>query len=134
MHHLSARCAAILDVAATDIVPELAAASPERWDAFHAIVDLALEERPRGVRRQFAVFLLALALLPLGRFGAPYRRLAAERRRRVLQWLQDRAPGRLRQGFWGLKTLVFMGYYSQGAVAGELAYRPSFSGNEHLHA
>ncbi len=134
MLHLNSRCAAILDAVATDIVPELATADAERWEAFHAIVDLALAERPPQVRRQFAAFLSVLNLLPLARFGAPFPRLAAARRRRVLQWLQDRAPARLRQGMWGLKTLVFMGYYSQGAVAPELSYCPSFSGNEHLHA
>ena len=41
---------------------------------------------------------------------------------------------KLASGFWGLKTIVFMGYYSQDAVAPMIGYTPSFAGNESLHA
>lgn len=134
MNHLNDRAARVLDEVAACIVPELAAADPATRALLREVIDEALSERAPGVRRQFATFLSLLHLLPLLRWGSSFEGLDAARRRRYLLWLQDRAPSLLRKGFWGLKTLVFMGYYSQAAVAPSISYTPSFAGNEKLHA
>lgn len=134
MVHLSARTVAALDALARVIVPELDAADGDSWRRFHAVIDEALGDRPPRLRRQFAVFLGLVHVLAVARHGRPFARLAPEQQAALLMWLQDRAPSLLRKGFWGLKTLVFMGYYAQGEVAATLGYAPSFSGNERLHA
>lgn len=114
------------------IVPEVAALDEAGRARFRDIVAEALRLRPESVRRQFRLFLTVVRLLPVVRAGAPFTRLSATRQDAFLAWLQDRAPGRLRQGFWGLRTLVCMGYYGQTEVAPSLSYTPSFSGNEML--
>jgi hypothetical protein len=40
----------------------------------------------------------------------------------------------LRVGVWGLKTLIFMGYYGQPVIAARTGYTPSLDGNEVLRA
>lgn len=134
MTHLAPAAEAMLDAAARLIVPELASADEATWQRFHATVDDALGEREPGVRRQFAVFLRLLDLLAVVRFGRLLEKLDVAKQQRLLSWLQDASPSLLRKGFWGLKTLVFMGYYAQPDVAASLGYRPSFDGNERLHA
>ena len=124
----------ILKVFASRIVPESAALDAAGRARFHAIVAEALAERPSGVQRQFRTFLSLLRLTPLLRFGATFERLAPERQDAVLRWFQDDAPSLLRKGLWGLKTIVFMGYYAQTQVTESLSYTPTFSGNEKLHA
>ena len=134
MKHLNERAVRILDAVAGRVVPELATLDDAALDRFHTVIDDALSERAPWVRRQFASFLMLLRILPVARFGSTFESLGADRQRRFLAWLQDRAPSLLRKGFWGLKTLVFMGYYSQAAVAPAISYTPSFAGNEKLHA
>jgi hypothetical protein len=68
------------------------------------------------------------------RFGRPFDRLAPARQDAVLRWFQDAPVRRLRQGFWGVKTLIYMGYYLRADIGAEIAYHPSRSGNDRLHA
>ena len=72
--------------------------------------------------------------LPLFRWGTSFERLSGPRQDRVLRWLQDAPLTKLRAGFWGLKTLVFMGYYGQPELWPELPYEQLLDGNEALHA
>lgn len=116
------------------IVPPLAGLDGDGHARCRAIIAAALAERPPGVRRQIRLFLSLVRLAPLLRWVTTFERLPAHRQEKFLRWLQDDAPGRLRQGFWGLKTIVFMGYYGQGELGPRLAYTPSRSGNEKLHA
>ena len=109
---------------------EFDAAGRER---FAAIVGKALAERPTALRRQFALFLSLLRWAPLLRFGATFERLAPTAQDAVLRWLLDAPAAKLRGGFWGLRALVFMGYYGQPETWGAIGYAPSFAGNERLH-
>src|SRR6266571_1461118 len=82
---------------ATSVVPEASQLGAAEWAAFEAIVARALAARPARTRRQVALFLTLLDWLPLLRYG---RRL-----------------------FWGIRTLVLMGYYGRPAAAAAIGYR-----------
>lgn len=123
-----------LEDVAGDLVPAMKGADTDTRRLFREIVDRALAARPEGVRRQFGTFLVVLRLAPVARFGSAYPRLDAEHRRRVLTSFQDCPVSLLRKGFWGLKALVFMGYYAQPATAPRIHYEPSFDGLAGLDA
>lgn len=91
-------------------------------------------DRPPGVRRQFALFLKVMRLMPLLRFGRAFDRIPPDRQDRVLRWLEDCPVMKLRQGFWGLKALIFMGYYGQPEVWTEVGYAPEFDSRAALDA
>ncbi len=115
------------------IVPAATTLDAAGRSRFTAIVSRALSGRPRSIRRQFGLFLAILRWVPLLRFGATFDRLTAQRQDAVLRWLMDAPLGKLRGGLWGLRALVFMGYYGQPEVWPGLGYAPSFDGNERLH-
>jgi hypothetical protein len=125
--------AALLAVARR-IAPPLAELDAAGVARFEVIVQQALAHRPPGVQRQFRLLLKAVSLLAIVRHGAPFSRLGSDRQDGLLRFLQDGPSRRLRVGFWGLKTLVFMGIYGQTEIAPRLAYAPSSRGNEHLRA
>ena len=118
---------------ATRVVPGVAEFDAAGRERFAAIVGKALAERPAALRRQLALFLTVLRWAPLLRFGATFDRLAPARQDAVLRWLLDAPAAKLRGGFWGLRALVFMGYYGQLETWGTIGYAPSFAGNERLH-
>ncbi len=130
---LSSRQWTFLWTVAERVVPETSRLDPEGRERFEAIVGKALADRPPSVRRQFGLFLRLVRWAPLLRFGAPFHRLAPGRRDAVLRWLMDAPVARLRGGFWGLRALVFMGYYGRPEAWPEVRYTPSFDGNERLH-
>jgi hypothetical protein len=104
------------------------------WARFEAIIDSALAERPPGVRRQIGTFLNLIRIGPALRWGRTFDGLDDRRRDAWLRWLQDGPIGLFRQGFWGLKTLLFMGYYGQCEVWTEIGYAPLFDARGRLGA
>ncbi len=104
------------------------------WARFEAIVDSALAGRPSGVRRQIGTFLVLIRVVPVLRWGRTFDRLDGERCDAWLRWLQDGPLGLFRQGFWGLKALIFMGYYGQAEVWPEVGYAPLFDARGRLGA
>ncbi len=114
------------------IVPELSGLDAAGEARFRAIIDEGLAARPPEVRRQLGLFLKLLRWLPVLRYGAPFERLPPARQDAVLAWFHDCPSSRLRQGFWGLKTLIFMGYYGRAEAGAGIGYAPSFTGNERL--
>lgn len=116
------------------LVPPLGKLSQEEQGRFRRLIADALAERPSAVQRQFRLFLAVLRWAPLVRWGRPFHRLKGAQQDRFLRWLQDDAPGRLRQGMWGLKTIVYMGYYGQSELGPRFGYTPVREGNEKLHA
>jgi hypothetical protein len=105
-------------VAAT-VVPEAAALDENAWLALEYIIGDALEARPAGLRRQLLLFLRAIDLLPIFRYGRTFQGLDSARRNQFLLGLQDSPLLLVRRGFWGLRTLIFMGYYGRA----ETGYR-----------
>ena len=128
MKSLSDKHAAFLMVVATTITPEVASLDAEGRSRMAAIIDAALQNRDATTRRQLGTFLSAIRLAPVVRFGRPFDRLDGCRREAVLRWFESCPVALLRSGFWGLKVLVFMGYYGQPDIAAEIGYAPSFDG------
>ncbi len=108
---------------AETVVPEAASLRPEAWRELEAVVESALASRPETMRRQFVLFLRLIEYLPLVRHFRRFSHLSADRRTTVLHGLESSRHLLVRRGFWGVRTLVFMGYYTRDDVQGALGYR-----------
>ncbi len=75
------------------------------------------------MRRQVLMFVGLLDWLPIFRHRRRLRSLDPERRLRFLEAVQDSRLTLLRRGVWGLRTLVFMGYYARPTVHATIDYR-----------
>ena len=113
---------------ATTIVPELSAADDDVWRRAEAIIADGLSARPAAMVRQLTLFIRIVNWLPMARYLRPFTALDDDRRRRFLSALENAPLLPIRRGVWGLRTLVFMGYYGQDDVQAELGYRASPSG------
>ncbi|MBM3266753.1 MAG: hypothetical protein FJZ01_03805 [Candidatus Sericytochromatia bacterium] len=103
-------------------------------DAALAIFHEAIGKRPPALRRQVGVFLNLLRWLPALRHGKPFERLSEDQHVAVLTWFQSAPVALFRKGFWGVKALVYMGYYGRPELGPEIGYRPSPGGNDLLRA
>ncbi len=121
-------------VLARRIVPEVVELDERGMAHFRTIIDRALGERPDEVRKKFATFLGVLRWAPVLRYLSPFDRLTIRRQDAVLRWFEGAPIGLLRQGLWGLKSMVFMGYYGRTDVWEEIGYEPSFDSLERLDA
>lgn len=108
---------------ATTVVPETEALDPGGWSALEQVVERALSTRPERLRRQVALFLRVIDLLPMVTHRSRFTHLAAPARTAVLGRLERSPLLLVRRGFWGLRTLVMMGYYTQPEVIARLGYR-----------
>jgi hypothetical protein len=106
--------------------------STEEVQAFFAAVRRTLGARPRALQLQFALFLSVVRWLPALRYGGPIERLSPEDQDAALRWFQSAPIGLLRKGFWGLKTIVYLGYYGQPEIAARLGWKPAKDGNAYL--
>ncbi|MCC7131842.1 MAG: hypothetical protein IT352_04315 [Gemmatimonadales bacterium] len=114
--------------AAVAFVPELARAPDPVWDRLEATIGQALAARPARMVRQLRLFVAGLDWLSRLRHGRGLAGLDLERRVAFLQRF-ERSPALLvRRGVWGLRTLVFMGYYTQAEVMTTVGYRASPEG------
>ncbi len=114
------------------IVPETARLDSAGEDEFRAIISNALAARPAAVRRQIGILLKILRWAPVLRYGRPLERLAPASQDAALAWFQDGPVKLLRKGIWGLKAMVFMGYYGRAAGAQAVGWNPSLEGNSEL--
>lgn len=115
-------------VIAATVVPATASLDEAGWRALETIVEHALAERPARMRRQLVVFIRLIDLLALARHRRRFRSLDEARRVRVLDGLQDSPVLLLRRGFWGLRTLIYMGWYAQPRTAERIGYRGHLRG------
>ena len=134
MKSLSQEKAEFLQVLAARIVPETAELDSGGMGRFFGLIDEALLERPPAVRRQFGIYLGLLRWAPMLRFAGPFEKLNADRQEAVLRWFESCPVGLLRSGFWGLKVLIFMGYYGQPETNSLVGYAPQRDGRVGLHA
>ncbi len=109
-------------IAAT-VVPETERLDESGWAGLERLVEKALEARPEAVRRQLRLLIRVIQLLPLLRRGRPFTRLTPAERASFLTGLQEAPILLLRRGFWGLRTLVFLGYYVSPEAARAIGYR-----------
>src|SRR5258706_9926589 len=105
---------------ASTVVPEAASLDEKGWAELAAIVEGAVADRPASLKRQLGLLVAALEWGPVVRFGRRFSALDEPRRVRFLAGVQDAPLLLLRRGFWGLRTLVFMGYYSRREAAKEI--------------
>ncbi len=108
---------------AETVVPETASLDADGWREMHDLVEGALWSRPESVRRQLVTFLRLVEYLPLARHFHRFSRLAPAARTEVLSRLERSGRLVLRRGMWGVRTLVFLGYYTRPAVQESLGYR-----------
>ena len=134
MKSLPQEKAEFLQVLAARIVPETTELDAAGLSRFFGIIDEALQDRPASVRRQFATFLGVMRWAPLARYGSPLDKLRAARQDAVLRWFEDCPVSLLRKGFWGVKAMVFMGYYGQPETNELVDYAPDLDGRAKLHA
>lgn len=113
---------------ALTVVPECARLRPDEWAEFDGIVEDALATRPDALRKQLLLFIRAIEALPMARYATRFSRLDAKRQQRVLTALQNSRITLVRRGFWGLRTLIFMGYYARPAAAAVVGYRATAQG------
>lgn len=119
---------AVFRAVATTVVPESTALAAEEWVEFDGIVEGALAGRPETLRKQLVLFIRALEALPVARYATRFSKLDAARRRVVLTSLQNSRVAAIRRGFWGLRTLILMGYYARAAASAEIGYRAATGG------
>ena len=109
-------------IAAT-VVPEAGRLDTAGWGELERLVEKMLEPRPSSIKRQLRMLIRAIDVLPLLRRGRRFTRLTAPERTKFLAGLQDAPLLLLRRGFWGLRTLVYLGYYARPEVDREIGYR-----------
>ncbi len=115
---------------AVTVVPEASSLDEAGWSALEGLVEKTLEPRPAAMKRQLVAFVRAIEHLPRLRWGRGFTALTAERRTRVLSGLEHAPLLLLRRGFWGLRTLVFLGYYARPEAAATIGYRADARGWE----
>ena len=100
------------------------------WREFHALMDAALGDRPPALQRRLQVFLRAIEWLPVLRFGRRFSSLSPAQRARFLSSLENHAVQMIRSGFWGLRTLVLLGYYGRPDAVAAIGYAADARGWE----
>lgn len=113
---------------ATSVVPEMKNLGEREWTEVERLIEEALAARPESMRLQLGLFLSLLKWLPVLRYGRTFHGLDEERRTRFLRSMQDSPLLLFRRGFWGFRTLVFLGYYGRPEVAAAIGYRPDRRG------
>jgi len=104
------------------VVPEADQLDEQGWRELEALVEATLRDRPSSMQRQLRLFLRAIQWLSVFRFGRGFASLNAERRKRLLSHLQDHPIELIRCGFWGLRTLAFLGFYGRADAVRAIGY------------
>jgi hypothetical protein len=128
MRSLPDKQAAFFEVVAATITPEVASLDAGGRERMLEIVDVALMDRDPGTRKQLGTFLGLIRMAPVLRYGRTFDRLKPARREAVLRWFESCPLGLLRTGLWGLKAMVFMGYYGRPECWTEIGYAPELDG------
>jgi hypothetical protein len=113
----------IFQAVATVMVPELRSAGPTTWTELEAEVERALAARPALVARQLTSFLRLVDWWGVPRYGRRLTKLDDTKRLALLESLERHPLLLIRRGVWGVRTLVFLGYYTRDDVAAFIGYR-----------
>lgn len=114
--------------AAEAILPAASLLDERGWRSVESIVEGALAQRPPRAQRQLLLFLRVLGVYPVPRYRRRFHALPRGTREKVLHELERARHVLLRRGVWGLRTLVFMGYYTQPVHSAAIGYRASARG------
>ena len=113
---------AIFRAVVSTVVPEADQLDEQGWQQLETLVETTLRDRPPAMLRQLRLFLRAIQWLPVFRYGRGFTSLSAERRARVLSHLQNHRIELIRCGFWGLRTLAFLGFYCRAEAVRAIGY------------
>lgn len=116
---------------ATTVVPDAAMLDAHEWGDLERIVEDALATRPPKMQRQVVMFLRLVQLVPAERYGLPFTRLTPARRAAFVAGLERSRLHMIRRGFWGVRTLILMGYYGRPEAAAMIGYRAHPDGWAH---
>ena len=105
------------------IIPESTGLDQAGWDALERTVSTAIAAHPPRLQRQLRLFLRLIQWLPVLRYGRPFTALGPGHRHQFLSALENAPLLLIRRGFWGLRTLILMGYYTQAQVIVAIGYR-----------
>jgi hypothetical protein len=109
---------------ASTVLPETSNLDDTGWRELDRIVEQSVGTRPPPLRRRLRLFLRLIGWAALIRYQMPFHALSLKRRERVLRYFENNPLSLLRVGFWGVRTLVMMGFYGQPTVQNEIGYRP----------
>ena len=118
------------------VIPSANGLDEEGWNRVERIIEGALASKPAGIKRQIRLFLRLVNVLPILSTGRTLTKLSLEKRAGFLRRLHCSPLMPLRRGMWGIRTLLFMGYYNQGRVRAGIGYAAdprgwtAHSGNE----
>ncbi len=112
------------------VLPETAGLNGDEWKRMEALVSGALEFRSEHEIGQLRQFLRLIEWGAVLRHGRRFTSLDFPRRERFLRSLQDHPVQLIRSGFWGVRTLAFLGYYGRPEAAAALGYEPEAKGWE----
>jgi hypothetical protein len=112
------------------VVPEANQLDEQGWRELETLVEVTLRDRPTVMVRQLRLLLRAVQWLCVFRYGRGFTSLSAEQRRRVLAHLQDHRIELIRCGFWGLRTLAYLGFYGRAEAVRAIGYAPDPRGWE----
>lgn len=113
---------ATLEAIGSAVLPTPDALDADGWQRARSIIEGALAPKPPRIKRQLRLFLRVVNLLPLATAGRTLCRLSPPRRAAFLERLHTSRIQLLRKGLWGVRTLIFMGYYNQPSVREGIGY------------
>lgn len=115
---------------AETVVPEVRQLDESQWRDFANIVEHALAQRPAAMRRQLSIFLQLINVMSLLTRGRTLPHLIPAMRAEFLQTIESSRLLLIRRGFWGLRTLILMGFYARPAAMPLIGYRAHVRGWE----
>ncbi len=113
---------------AVTVVPEAGRLDEAGWTEVERLVEKTLEPRPSSVKRQLRLLIRAIGLLPVLRRGKPFASLSPPERTAFLSGLENAPLVLIRRGFWGIRTLVYLGYYARPEAGRAIGYRADARG------
>lgn len=114
-------------------VPATAALDEAAVQQSLAASDRLVADRPAAVKRQIVLAITVLRVLAFCRHLRGLVSLEVDKRRAFLESLQESRLLKLRLAVWGLRTLLFAGYYGDPHRHAELHYRPRPQGWDALN-
>jgi hypothetical protein len=118
----------VLHTIATTVVPETVSFDERAWSELDEVIEHAVAKRGERVQRQFVMFLRLVQNLAVARYGKVFTSLDPGRRTAFLESIERSRLLLVRRGLWGVRTLVFMAYYTRDDATEAIGYNPSAAG------